>query len=59
MSYKVKFTDPKTGKGFIDGYKSARAAKAEVARVTNHKLNKDGSVMKAEYLGRDTWDEAA
>ena len=59
MSYKVQFTDTKTGKGFITGYKTARTAKADVARTMGNPINKGGSVMQAKYLGRDKWDEAA
>jgi hypothetical protein len=52
-TYKVKFTDPTTGKGFIDGYRTARAARAAVDGINGHRLNTDGKVMLAEYLGRE------
>ena len=53
MSYKVQFRNPDTGKGFIDGYSTAKAAKAAVAAF-NAQFAKDGNKgIQAKYLGRE------
>ena len=55
--YKVRFTfrpvrleDQGKGRGWIDGYRTATAAKAEVARVNEH-TERHG--VSANYLGRE------
>jgi len=53
MTYKVKFLDPATGQGFVDGYKTARRAKQVVAAY-QAQFNRDNCKgVTAEYLGRD------
>jgi hypothetical protein len=54
--YKVRFTyrpvqlqEQGKGRGWIDGYRTARLAKEEVARV-NERTDKHG--LSAVYLGR-------
>jgi len=49
--YKVQFVSiPKPGKGYIQGYASAKCAKDIVLKV-NAQFDKDGQVY-AVYLGR-------
>lgn len=50
--YKVKFYNPTTRQGFIDGYRTARRAK-EVVAAYKAQYEKDSSGLTAEYLGKD------
>ncbi len=50
--YKVKFYNPATSKGFIDGYRTAQRAK-EVVAAYQAQYEKDGDGLTAEYLGKD------
>jgi hypothetical protein len=47
--YRVRFLSLDTGKGFIDGYRTAKAAKAAV-ECWNAATDKTG--VRAEYLGK-------
>lgn len=49
--YKVQFVNVASGKGFIDGYKSARRAR-EVVLLVNASTEKTG--IQAVYLGKHT-----
>lgn len=49
--YRVKFWNHETGKGWIDGYGTARRAKEVVAKV-NELFIAQGMGMRAEYLGK-------
>lgn len=52
-TYKVKFYNPATGQGFIDGFRTARRAK-NVAQAFQAQFHKDGGKgIYAQYLGRD------
>lgn len=50
--YKVKFWNPATGEGFIEGYKTAAKAKAVVEKY-NELYNREGTGIVAKYLGKD------
>jgi ABC-type Na+ transport system ATPase subunit NatA len=50
--YKVSFVNPETGKGYIDGYRTAKRAR-EVVRNVNALFEKEGCKgIRAEYMGR-------
>lgn len=52
MTYRVKFWNPETNKGFIEGYRTATRAK-EVARKYQECFARHGNKgVTAEYLGR-------
>lgn len=51
--YRVKFWNPITGNGFIEGYKTAAQAWAQVKRFNEN--FQDGG-LRALYLGRDKGD---
>lgn len=48
--YRVRFRDKESGKGFIERFTTARAARKAV-EVTN--LSTPKTQMEAEYLGRE------
>jgi hypothetical protein len=51
--YRVKFWNPETGKGFIEGYRLARNAK-DAVKAYNNLYDRDGYGIRAEYLGKKT-----
>jgi hypothetical protein len=56
MSYKVQLSNTEMpGKGFIEGYRTAKRAKQVVA-MWNAQFEKDGKGVQAKYLGHDASD---
>ncbi len=52
--YKVQFINTVTGKGFIDGYKTARAARRAVAIFNKHYLQDSVKYpVRCKYLGKE------
>jgi len=50
MSYRVRYFNPATKSGFIEGYRLARVAKGYVEKF-NALYDRDGCGIRAEYLG--------
>jgi len=58
LMYKVQIKNPKTGKGFIEGYRTAKRAR-KVVQAINTQYLKDGKGLQARYLGNDIRQFAA
>lgn len=52
MGYRVKFTNPATGEGYIETYRHANTAKYVVARCERFWAEGYKGGMIAEYLGK-------